>query len=127
MDLNYDVIVCGSGAGGMRSALCCRPLGLSVVVIEKANVYGGTSAVSGGGIWIPCNDQMAAGGVPDSYDEVLTYLKYLIGSDVPQARIEAYLKNAPEMVRAMKSLGVEFRTVAKYPDYFPDKPGGKPG
>ncbi len=127
-DQQFDVIVVGSGAGGMTAALCAQAQGLSAVVLEKAEVYGGTTAVSGGGIWIPCNDQMASVGVPDSYEEALTYLKYLIGNDVPQARLEAYLKNAPEMVRYMdRTFGVKFRPVAKYPDYFPDKPGGKPG
>ena len=61
-DQEYDVIVVGSGAGGMSAALFCKSLGLSAVVLEKADVYGGTSAVSGGGIWIPCNDQMASVG-----------------------------------------------------------------
>jgi 3-oxosteroid 1-dehydrogenase len=127
-DQQFDVIVIGSGAGGMTAALCCQAQGLSVVVIEKTGRYGGTSAVSGGGIWIPCNDQMAEAGVPDSYDEALTYLKHLTGGEVPQARLEAYLKAAPEMVRFMdKNFGVRFLSVAKYPDYFPDQPGGKPG
>ena len=128
VDQQFDVIVVGSGAGGMTAALCCQALGLSSVVIEKTGSYGGTTAVSGGGIWIPCNDQMNAVGVPDSYDEALRYMNVLTGGEVPQARIVAYLRNAPEMVRHMaKTFGVEFRSVAKYPDYFPDKPGGKPG
>ncbi|MGH8454238.1 MAG: FAD-dependent oxidoreductase [Nevskiales bacterium] len=127
-DQQFDVIVVGSGAGGMTAALCAQAQGLSAVVLEKADVYGGTTAVSGGGIWIPCNDQMASVGVPDSYEEALTYLKFLTGGEVPLARLEAYLKNAPEMLRFMaKTFGVQFRPVAKYPDYFPDKPGGKPG
>ncbi len=127
-DQEFDVIVVGSGAGGMTAALCCQALGLSAVVLEKTDRYGGTSAVSGGGIWIPCNDQMAAAGLSDSFEEALTYMKHLTGGEVPLARIEAYLRNAPEMVRHLEaSFGVHFRSVAKYPDYFPDKPGGKPG
>jgi 3-oxosteroid 1-dehydrogenase len=127
-DQQFDVIVVGSGAGGMTAALCAQAQGLSAVVLEKSDKYGGTSAVSGGGIWIPCNDQMADVGVPDSYDEALTYMKHLTCGEVPLARIEAYLKNAPEMVRYLaRTCGVQFRPVAKYPDYFPDQPGGKPG
>ncbi|MGH8528875.1 MAG: FAD-dependent oxidoreductase [Nevskiales bacterium] len=127
-DQQFDVIVVGSGAGGMTAALCCQALGLSSVVLEKSDKYGGTSAVSGGGIWIPCNDQMAGTGIGDSYEEALTYMKYLTGGEVPPARIEAYLRNAPEMVRYVeRSFDVHFRPVVKYPDYFPDKPGGKPG
>ncbi len=127
-DQQFDVIVVGSGAGGMTAALCAQAQGLSAVVLEKSDKYGGTSAVSGGGIWIPCNDQMDGVGVPDSYDEALTYMRHLTGGVVPVSRIEAYLKNAPKMVRYLsQTFGVNFRAVAKYPDYFPDKPGGKPG
>jgi 3-oxosteroid 1-dehydrogenase len=127
-DQEYDVIVCGSGAGGMTAALCCAQAGLSTVVLEKTDRYGGTTAVSGGGVWIPCNDQMAAGGVSDSEAEAMTYLKHLTGGEVPQARLEVYVRNAKEMVRFMdQQFGVRFESVRKYPDYFPDKPGGKPG
>ncbi len=127
-DQTFDVVVIGSGAGGMTAALCAKEQGLSAVVLEKSELYGGTSAVSGGGIWIPCNDQMAAAGVPDTYGEALTYLKHLTEGEVPLARLEAYLHKAPEMVGYMeKTFGVGFRCVAKYPDYFPDAPGGKPG
>src|SRR3546814_13595744 len=83
----------------MTAALCAKGHGLSSVVIEKSDKYGGTSAVSGGGIWIPCNDDIARTGGDDSYEEALTYLQRLIGDEVPQERIEAYLKNAPGMVR----------------------------
>ncbi|WP_052378720.1 FAD-dependent oxidoreductase [Polycyclovorans algicola] len=127
-DETYDVIVVGSGAGGMTAALCAKDEGLSSVVIEQAAVYGGTSAVSGGGIWIPCNDGMPATGISDSPEEALAYLKHLTGGDVPLPRLEAYVSQAPKMVRHLKNaFGVEFRPVAKYPDYFPNEDGGKPG
>lgn len=128
VDQQYDVVVCGSGAGGMTAALCAGQLGLSAVVIEKSDRYGGTSAVSGGGIWIPCNDQMAGAGMPDSEAEALTYLKHLIGSDVPASKLEAYVRYAREMVGYLaQHLDVRFSVVPKYPDYYPDKPGGKAG
>lgn len=127
-DQQYDVIVVGSGGGGLTAALCAQGHGLSAVVLEKSDKYGGTSAVSGGGIWIPCNDDIASTGGSDSYDEALTYLKTLIGNEVPQERLEAYLRNAPEMVRYLaRSFGVEYHNVPKYPDYYPDRPGGKEG
>ena len=128
MDQEFDVIVCGSGAGGMTAALCARQLGLSSVVVEKADVYGGTSAVSGGGIWIPCNEQMGKVGYTDSETEALTYLKHLIGNEVPQSKLETYVRKAREMVGYLdRQLGVQFQVVPRYPDYYPDQPGGKEG
>ena len=124
----YDVIVVGSGAGGMTAALCCQAQGLSALVIEKQDLYGGTSAVSGGGIWIPCNDDIPGVGGNDSPEEAMTYLKGLTRGEVPLSRLEAYVRNAPGMVRFMaRRFGIRFRAVKKYPDYFPDHPGGKPG
>ncbi len=127
-DQEYDVIVVGSGGGGMTTALVAQGHGLKAVVIEKSDKYGGTSAVSGGGIWIPCNDDIARTGGQDSYEDALTYLKHVIGDSVPQSRIEAYLKNAPEMVRYLgQKFGVKYGNVPKYPDYYPKAPGGKEG
>ncbi|MGH8443997.1 MAG: FAD-dependent oxidoreductase [Solimonas sp.] len=127
-DQQYDVIVVGSGGGGMTAALCAKGHGLSAVVLEKSDKYGGTSAVSGGGIWIPCNDDIARTGGSDSFEEALTYLKTVIGDSVPQARIEAYLRNGPEMVRYLaQKFDVQYHNVPKYPDYYPNKPGGKAG
>jgi 3-oxosteroid 1-dehydrogenase len=127
-DQQFDVVVVGSGAGGMTAALCSQAQGFSAVVVEKSDKYGGTTAVSGGGIWIPCNDDIAKLGGHDSYEEALTYMKHLTDGEVPLARIEAYLKNAPEMVRYLKQTSdVHFRSVKLYPDYYPDQPGGKEG
>lgn len=127
-DQQFDVIVVGSGGGGMTAALVAQSHGLSSVVVEKSDKYGGTSAVSGGGIWIPCNDDIAPNGGSDSYEEALTYLKTCIGPEVPVERLEAYLKNAPEMVRYLrKNFDVKYTNVPKYPDYYPNKTGGKDG
>ncbi|MGH8504461.1 MAG: FAD-dependent oxidoreductase, partial [Stenotrophobium sp.] len=127
-DQQFDVIVVGSGACGMTAALCAQAQGLSALVVEKADLYGGTSAVSGGGIWIPCSDEHQKAGAHDSFDEALTYLKHLIGNEVPEDRLRAYLKNGPEMVRFLnQEYGVRYQSVQRYPDYYPDRPGGKDG
>lgn len=127
-DQEFDVIVVGSGAGGLTAALFAQEGGLSTLVIEKSDRYGGTSAVSGGGIWIPCNDQMEALGCSDSFDEARQYLDGLIGGEVEGSRLDAYIHHGKEMVSALaRRFGVHFNAVPIYPDYFPHKPGGKPG
>ena len=127
-DHSYDVVVVGSGAGGMTAALCAQRRGLSVLLIEKSDKYGGTSAVSGGGIWIPCNDQMEALGCTDSYEEAKTYLDYLTEGEIEPKRLDAYILRAKEMVTYMADqFGVRYNSIPIYPDYFPHKPGGKPG
>ncbi|ULQ47790.1 FAD-dependent oxidoreductase [Flagellatimonas centrodinii] len=127
-DEEFDVVVVGSGAGGMTAALCAAGEGLKALVIEKSEFYGGTSAVSGGGIWIPCNDDIEKNGGRDSYEAALGYVKLLTEGEVPESRIAAYLQNAPEMVRHLaRQFGVRFRSVPLYPDYYPDKPGGLDG
>jgi 3-oxosteroid 1-dehydrogenase len=127
-DATHDVVIVGSGAGAMTAALRAHDHGLSVLVLEKAEVYGGTTAVSGGGIWIPCNDQIAGLGGSDSYEEAITYLQDVVGEDFDRARIDAYLDNAPKMVRYLADKArTHFRAVPRYPDYYPDREGGKPG
>ncbi len=78
-DCEYDVVVVGSGAGGMTAALIARDLGLDALVIEKSELIGGTTAVSGGAVWIPDSPQIRALGYPDSAGEALAYLKATTG------------------------------------------------
>ncbi len=127
-DAEYDVVVVGSGAGGMTSALCAKQQGLSAIVVDKDKLFGGTSAVSGGGIWIPNNHDIARNGGSDSFEEALTYLKHLIGDATPVEKLEAYLKAAPEMVKYIAAhFDLPYHSVVKYPDYYSDAPGGKAG
>lgn len=112
----------------MTAALCAAAQGLSSVVVEKDHYYGGTSAVSGGGIWIPCNHQIEALGGSDSPDEARSYLQHLTGGEVSPARLDAYIEHAREMVCHLQDrFGIRFESIPIYPDYFPDQPGGKPG
>lgn len=124
----YDVIVVGSGAGGMTAALYCHLNGLSALVIEKADVYGGTTAVSGGGVWIPGNHQMEGLGCSDNDEDARAYLHHLTQGEVDHKRLEAYIQNAREMILDLeKHHDVKFESVVKYPDYFQKAPGSRPG
>lgn len=92
-DAVYDVVVVGSGAGAMTAALRAHDQGLSVLMVEKAAEYGGTTAISGGGIWIPCNDQIEALGGNDSREQAQAYLRATVGEDYDPARMDAYLEH----------------------------------
>lgn len=124
----FDVIVVGSGAGALASAVVAADNGLSVLVVEKSDKFGGTSSISGGGIWIPNNHHFAAKGGQDSYDKALQYLKTATGGVVPEVRLRAYLDNAPKMIRHLEDKSrVRYAVAEKYPDYYQHLPGSLPG
>src|SRR4051794_4626588 len=75
----YDVVVVGSGAAGMTAALTAQRKGLRVVVVEKAAHYGGSTARSGGGVWIPNNEVLRSDGVSDTAEAARTYLHSIVG------------------------------------------------
>jgi 3-oxosteroid 1-dehydrogenase len=127
-DHQFDVVVVGSGGGGMTAAIAAHDLGQSVVLIEKSDLYGGTTAISGGGVWIPCNHQIGALGGSDDYDEALIYLKAATQGMVSEARLRAYLDHAPRMVRYLEDKArVRFRAMPGYSDYYPEMRGAKSG
>ena len=74
-ELACDVIVVGSGAAGLSAALAAAVDGAKVIVLEKAAVLGGTTAMSSAGTWVPANHHMLAAGLNDSAEETLTYLR----------------------------------------------------
>jgi 3-oxosteroid 1-dehydrogenase len=124
----YDVIVVGSGAGAMASAVFLADQGLRVLIVEKSDKYGGTSAISGGGIWIPNNHYFTRKGGDDSVEQALTYLKAAAGEQVDEARLRAYLDNAPKMIETLtRTSRVRYAVADKYPDYYPHLPGSLPG
>lgn len=118
----YDVVVVGSGAAGAMAALRAADLGLTPIIIEKAHKFGGTSATSGGVMWLP-NHQLD-GDKGDSRDATLQYLDSIIGKPVNRARLEAFVDEAPKMAKYLKGVGVDL-TAAAWPDYFPDKDGAR--
>jgi len=123
----YDVIVVGSGAAGMVAALTAAHQGLSAVVIEKAAHFGGSTARSGGGVWIPNNEILKRDGVTDTKEAASTYLHTLVGDVVPRERIDTYLERGPEMLSfVLKNTPLKMCWVPGYSDYYPETPGGRP-
>ncbi|OWL89232.1 FAD-binding protein [Halopseudomonas aestusnigri] len=124
----YDLIVVGSGAGAMTAAITAADQGLSVLMVEKAAQYGGTSALSGGGIWIPNNHYFKAIGGKDSEELAWTYLKAAVGDRVDERRLRTYLHKSPEMIAWLEdNTRVRYAVAEKYPDYYQHLPGALPG
>ena len=127
-DQTYDVVVVGSGAGAMMTACRAHDNGLSVLLIEKTALYGGTSAVSGGSVWIPGNHHIAEQGGTDSAEEALAYLKAATKGEVTEERLRAYIDQAPRMLRyAEEKTWVRYRANPYYADYYQELPGAKLG
>ncbi|WP_285275887.1 FAD-binding protein [Halopseudomonas bauzanensis] len=124
----YDLVVVGSGAGAMTAAVTAADQGLSVLMVEKAAQYGGTSALSGGGIWIPNNHYFKAIGGNDSAELSWTYLKAAVGDRVDEKRLRTYLEKSPEMIVWLEqNTRVRYAVADKYPDYYQHLPGALPG
>ncbi len=129
-DKSVDVLVVGSGNGGLTAALCAHEMGAGeVLVIEKSGLYGGTSAISGGGVWIPNNRYAKAAGADDSFDKAKTYLLNTTpDGQVPEALVDCYLENGPRMIDFLhERTQVRYVTLEHYPDYYSDQDGSMPG
>jgi len=129
-DHSVDVLVVGSGNGGMTAAVCAHEMGAgSVLLIEKAPRFGGTSAISGGGVWVPCNRYAMAAGAEDSREDALRYLQATVPADaVERKMLECYVDNAPRMIDFLhERTRVRYRTLPQYPDYYSNLPGARPG
>lgn len=116
-----DVLVIGSGAGGLATAVTAAKHGLDVVVIEKEPVFGGTTAFSGGVLWIPGNRHCGAN---DTRDAARRYMTEETGNFYDAEAVEAFLETGPEMLDWFeRETSVAF-VPTLYPDYHPDVPGG---
>ncbi|KUI34882.1 3-ketosteroid-delta-1-dehydrogenase [Mycobacterium sp. IS-1590] len=125
-DHTVDVLVVGSGGGGMIAALAADAFGLDTLIVEKSAHFGGSTALSGGGIWVPgAPAQRKAGYVPDP-DGVVEYLRQITGGLVSDARLRQYVDTAPEMMEFLEKRSPWFEFVWKpgYADYYPELPGG---
>ena len=122
-----DILVVGSGGGGMTAALIAKDLGNDTLLIEKGAFYGGSTALSGGAVWVPSSHLMKQAGIKDSPEEALTYLKKITGGKVSEERLLAYIDKAAEMIKYLEEYTHAcFKVVHEYPDYYPEIEGGKP-
>jgi 3-oxosteroid 1-dehydrogenase len=124
----FDVVVLGTGAAGLTAAIAASEGGASVGLFEKADKVGGTTAWSGGQVWIPNNPHMPDVGVQDSRDNAITYIMSLSRDMIDRRLVEAYVDAGPEMVALLEAkTPVQFYAVPGMPDYHPEFPGGSPG
>ena len=123
-----DFVIVGSGGGSMCAALACVDMGLKPLILEKESLVGGSTAMSGGIIWIPGNSLMRAAGVDDTPELGLRYLQELVpeqpGSTL--ARKQAYVETGPAMIDWLRSKGIPMVYCDGWPDYYDERPGGQP-
>ncbi|MCC3272507.1 FAD-binding protein [Arthrobacter zhangbolii] len=129
-DRIVDVLVVGTGAAALTAAIKAADEGLDVLVVESTKLWGGTTSISGGGLWMPNNPLMKKAGVQDSRQNALTYMEEVIADVGPVSSRErklAFLDTIPEVVTFLGNLGVQWMRSKDYPDYYPDRPGGMVG
>lgn len=124
----FDVIVIGAGAGGMTAAAVAAAEGLSVLLLEKSAMAGGTTSVSGGMVWIPGNPKFVAADREGDRERAREYLQHTLPETRNPRLIEAYLSCAPEAIDYLeRHTALAFKPVSFYPDYYPDLPGASLG
>lgn len=124
----YDVVVIGSGAGGMAAAVTAAARGLTAVVVEKQPVFGGTTAFSGGYLWVPGHPKDGKPADPAEIEAARTYMRHEAGNAYDAGRVDAFLANGRRMVEFFEErTEVKFLDAPAFSDYHPEAPGGRPG
>ena len=125
-EVTVDVVVVGCGGAGMTAALASAHRGLDTLVVEKSEFFGGSTARSGGGVWIPGNYALKKASVPDSLEDAKAYLAAIVGDEVPEQRRNTFLERGPETLEFVRDhCAVDFVWVPEYSDYYPEAPGGR--
>jgi 3-oxosteroid 1-dehydrogenase len=124
----FDVIVLGTGVAGLCAAISAAEAGARVGLFEKAAQVGGTTALSGGAMWIPNNRMAASAGIQDSREAALAYLEGLSNGMMRQEMLETFVDTGPEVVEWFQSATpVSFSLIDGFPDYHPESDGAMPG
>ena len=128
MNKEYDVVILGSGASGMMSAITAYENGSSVGLFEKQSLVGGTAGVSGGIIWAPMNSHMKAKGIEDDRNKAIDYFMSLSHGDINLNLLEAFIDNCAEALDFLENkTDAKFSILEGYPDYYLDRPGAIEG
>ena len=128
-DETFDLVIVGSGAAAAAAALAAESLGKRVVVLEKQARFGGSTAISGGVLWVPDNPLMAEEGIPDSRERARTYLDAAVATDTPfssPAHRDTFLRIGPALVTFLRERGMTFFRPDGWSDYYDELPGGEP-
>jgi hypothetical protein len=124
-DSNVDVVVLGSGGAGLTAALTAATNGASVEVYEKAATVGGTTAVSGGIVWIPAHRRAADGELP--VEDAMDYLRAQSLGFMDDELMETFVRTGAEMLDYVEARSdLRFEVAEGFPDYKPELPGGRP-
>lgn len=129
-DSSYDLVIVGSGGAGFAAAMAAADSGLTPLIVESTDKWGGSTAMSGGGLWLPTNPLMARDGVGDSREEALAYMETTIGDvgrSTSRERKEAFVDSIADLVTTAEKHGMVFARATDYPDYYPELTGGKIG
>lgn len=116
----WDVVIIGSGAGGVCAALAAKDAGLNPIILESTDKFGGTTAMSGGVMWIPMHPLMRRRGVTDTFEESRAYLDGCAGQTAPgstRERRDAYLRAGPDLISFLENLGMKFVYPRGWSDY----------
>lgn len=129
-DYEVDFLSVGTGAAGISAAITAAKNGLDTLLVESRDKWGGTTAKSGGGLWMPNNPYMAELGIEDSFESAYEYMRQTIGEPGVWAsddRKRAFLGGVHHYIQMLENEGVKWVAAEAYPDYYPDLPGGRAG
>lgn len=129
-DYEVDYLVAGSGAAGLSAAITAAKNGLDTLLIESRDKWGGTTAKSGGGLWLPTNPLMERLGISDSAEAAFQYMQQTVGTPGNWAndeRKKAFINGVDHYYTMLEDEGIRWIAAKQYPDYYPDLPGGRIG